>query len=37
MFDIYQNLDIKVREIDGVYEIDTVEDLKEVEKHLKRI
>lgn len=37
VFDIYQNLDIKVREIDGVYEIDTLEDLKEVEKYLKRI
>lgn len=34
VLDIYPELDIWVREIDGIYEIDTPEELKEVEKQL---
>lgn len=34
VLDIYPELDVRVREIDGIYEIDTPEELKEVEKHL---
>ena len=34
VLDIYPTLDIRVREIDGIYEIDTPEELKEVEKML---
>lgn len=32
VLDIYPELDVRVREIDGIYEIDTPEELKEVEK-----
>ena len=32
VLDIYLELDVRVREIDGIYEIDTPEELKEVEK-----
>ena len=32
VLDIYPELDVWVREIDGIYEIDTPEELKEVEK-----
>ena len=32
VLDIYPELDVQVREIDGIYEIDTPEELKEVEK-----
>ena len=35
VLDVYPQLDICVREIDGVYEIDTPEELKEVEMFLK--
>lgn len=35
VLDIYPTLDIRVREIDGIYEIDTPEELKEVERNLK--
>lgn len=34
VLDIYPELDVRVREIDGIYEIDTPEELKEVEKQL---
>ena len=34
VLDIYPMLDIHVREIDGIYEIDTPEELKEVERKL---
>ena len=34
VLDIYPELDIRVREIDGIYEIDTPEELREVEKQL---
>ena len=34
VLDIYSELDVRVREIDGIYEIDTPEELKEVEKQL---
>lgn len=34
VLDIYPELDIHVREIDGIYEIDTPEELKEVEEKL---
>ena len=34
VLDIYPTLDICVREIDGIYEIDTPEELKEVERKL---
>ena len=34
VLDIYPTLDIRVREIDGIYEIDTPEELKEVERKL---
>ena len=34
VLDIYPTLDIHVREIDGIYEIDTPEELKEVERKL---
>lgn len=34
VLDIYPELDIRVREIDGIYEIDTPEELKKVEKQL---
>lgn len=36
VLDIYPELDIHVREIDGIYEIDTPEELKEVEVQLKK-
>ena len=32
VLDIYSQLDIHVKEIDGIYEIDTPEELKDVEK-----
>ena len=32
VLDIYSELNVRVREIDGIYEIDTPEELKEVEK-----
>lgn len=32
VLDIYPELDVRVREIDGIYEIDTPEELREVEK-----
>ena len=35
VLDIYPELDIHVREIEGIYEIDTPEELKEVERKLK--
>lgn len=35
VLDIYPDLDIKVREIDGIYEIDTPEELREVERNVK--
>ena len=35
VLDIYPELDIHVREIEGIYEIDTPEELKEVEEKLK--
>lgn len=35
VLDIYPRLDIHVREIDGIYEIDTPEELKEVENIIK--
>lgn len=35
VLDIYPELDILVREIEGIYEIDTPEELREVEKQLK--
>lgn len=34
VLDIYPELDVRVREIDGIYEIDTPEELREVEKQL---
>lgn len=34
VLDIYPELDIRVNEIDGIYEIDTPEELKEVERML---
>lgn len=34
VLDIYQELDVYVQEIDGIYEIDTPEELKEVETKL---
>lgn len=34
VLDIYPELDVRVREIDGIYEIDTPEELKEVEKYI---
>lgn len=34
VLDIYPDLDIHVREIEGIYEIDTPEELKEVERKL---
>lgn len=34
VLDIYPDLDIHVREIEGIYEIDTPEELKEVERML---
>lgn len=34
VLDIYPELDIRVREIDGIYEIDTEEELREVERTL---
>ena len=34
VLDIYPELDIHVREIEGIYEIDTPEELKEVERML---
>ena len=36
VLDIYPELDIRVREIDGIYEIDTEEELREVERLLNR-
>lgn len=36
VLDIYQELDIHVREIEGIYEIDTPEELKEVENKLSQ-
>lgn len=36
VLDIYPELDIRVREIEGIYEIDTPEELKEVEEKLKK-
>lgn len=36
VLDIYPDLDIYVKEIDGVYEIDTPEELKDVEKALQK-
>ncbi len=36
VLDIYPELDIRVREIEGIYEIDTPEELKEVERLLNR-
>ena len=35
VLDIYPELDIYVQEIDGIYEIDTSEELKEVESNLR--
>lgn len=35
VLDIYPELDIRVREIDGIYEIDTPEELMDVERKLK--
>lgn len=35
VLDIYPDLDIHVREIEGIYEIDTPEELKEVERKIK--
>lgn len=35
VLDIYPELDIHVREIEGIYEIDTPEELKEVERKIK--
>ena len=35
VLDIYPELDIHVREIEGIYEIDTPEELKEVEKQVE--
>ena len=32
VLDIYSQLDIHVKEIDGIFEIDTPEELKDVEK-----
>lgn len=37
VLDIYPELDIHVREIEGIYEIDTPEELKEVENKLSQI
>lgn len=36
VLDIYPELDIHVREIEGIYEIDTPEELKEVENKLSQ-
>lgn len=36
VLDIYPELDIHVKEIKGIYEIDTPEELKEVEFNLKK-
>lgn len=36
VLDIYPELDIHVREIEGIYEIDTPEELKEVERKLSQ-
>ena len=36
VLDIYPELDIHVREIEGIYEIDTLEELKEVENKLSQ-
>lgn len=36
VLDIYPELDIRVREIDGIYEIDTPEELKDVEVLVKK-
>lgn len=35
VLDIYTELDVKVKEIEGIYEIDTPEELKEVENVVK--
>lgn len=35
VLDIYPDLDIHVREMEGIYEIDTPEELKEVERKIK--
>lgn len=36
VLDIYSELDIHVREIEGIYEIDTPEELMEVENKLSQ-
>ena len=36
VLDIYPELDIHVKEIKDIYEIDTPEELKEVELNLKK-
>lgn len=35
VLDIYPELDIYVQEIDGIYEIDTPDELKDVESNLR--
>ena len=36
VLDLYPDLDIHVKEIDGIYEIDTPKELKEVENLLNK-